>query len=493
MLTIGGIKDTKQTKADLLAIFLFEGSKTHDLSTIPDAKTKKKIETNIKSFDFRGKSGESLVLEGTDKIKRIVLIGMGKKSKMSADKVRGALDQAVKNANRLRVGSLVSAVPVADRYLPNAVEGALLSSYQYSGFYQKEDKDKLHTLKKLDFVTAGKTVNKIVTEAKALFSAVNRSKDLVNTPSNIVTPTYLEQEAKEIAKENKKVKLTVLNEKDAEKLKMYSFLSVGRGSAEPSKMIILNYQGNPKSKQVYGVIGKGITFDSGGISIKPGHGMWLMKIDMAGSAAALGAFRAVINLGLKINLITIVAAAENMPGSKAYRPGDVITASNGKTIEVTNTDAEGRMVLADALIYAQKLGATKLIDIATLTGACIVAFGNVRTAVMSNSDKWAEAYLNSARQTGEKAWQLPMDDEYDDLLKSDICDMINANENRKAGTIVGGKFLEKFIEKNTEWIHLDIAGTSYLDAPSGYLHKNATAVPVRTIVDLLQKEAKGKK
>ncbi|MCG8338230.1 MAG: leucyl aminopeptidase [Proteobacteria bacterium] len=493
MLTIGGIKDAKRKTADLMAIYLFEGSKTHDLSAIPDAKTKKKIEAGISNFEFKGKSGESLVLEGSEAIKRILLIGLGKKGNMSADKVRGALDQAVKNGNRLKVGNLVSAVPAAEKYLVNAVEGALLSSYQFDGFYQKKDKDKANTLQKLDFITTAKAVDKIVNDAKALFSAVNRSKDLVNTPSNIVTPTYLEQEAKEIAKGNKKVKLTVLNEKDAEKLKMYSFLSVGRGSAEPSKMIILNYTGNPKSKQIYGVLGKGITFDSGGISIKPGHGMWLMKADMAGSAAALGVFRAVTNLGLKINLITIVAAAENMPGSKAYKPGDVITASNGKTIEVTNTDAEGRMVLADALVYAQKLGATKLIDIATLTGACIVSFGNVHTAVMSNSQEWAEAYLNSAKQSGEKAWQLPMDDEYNDLLKSDICDMINANENRKAGTIIGGKFLEKFIEKNTEWIHLDIAGTAYLDAPSGYLHKNATAVPVRTIVDLLQKEAKGKK
>ncbi len=493
MLTIGGVKDTKRLKADLLSIYLFENSKTHDLDPIPDPKTKKKVESNIKNFHFKGKSGELLVLEGTDDIKRILLVGMGKKIDLSADKVRGVLDQAIKKANRLKVESLVSVIPAADKYLVNALEGALLSSYQFGGFFQKEDTDRRYTLKRLDFVTTAKNFYKIVNETQALFSAVNRSKDLVNTPSNIVTPSYLELEARDIAGKNKKVQLTVLDEKDAEQLKMYSFLAVGRGSAEPSKMIILNYSGNPKSKQLYGVIGKGITFDSGGISIKPGHGMRMMKADMAGSAAALGVFRAVSNLGLKINLVTIVAAAENMPGSRAYKPGDVITASNGKTIEITNTDAEGRMVLADALVYAQKLGATKLVDIATLTGACITALGNVRTALMSNSEEWAEAYLDSSRHTGEKTWQLPMDDEFDELLKSDICDMINANENKKAGTIVGGKFLEKFIEKNTEWIHLDIAGTAYLDAPSGYLHKNATAVTVRTIVNLLRNEAKGKK
>ncbi len=493
MLTIKGKKQTKQLASDLLAVYLYENAKNHDLSVLPDEKLKKKVAENIKNYGFLAKRSEILILEGTDKIKRIAVFGLGKKNKVTDDTIRGALFQAVKKANELKVKTMISSVPVAEKYLAHAVEGALLSDYQFKGLYQKEDKSRAYTLNSLVFITTAISANRIINEASTIFSAVNRAKDLVNLPSNIVTPTYLEQEAKDIAKTSKKIQFKVLSEEDAEKEKMGSFLAVARGSQEPAKMIILRYNGNPKDKAVYGVIGKGITFDSGGISIKPAHGMAKMKTDMAGSAAALGVFRAVVALDLKVNLVTIVAAAENMPGGKAYRPGDIISASNGKTIEVTNTDAEGRLVLADALVYAQKLGVTKMIDIATLTGACIVALGDIRTAVMSNHKQWVGAYLEAADETGEKAWQLPMDEEYDELIKSDVCDMINANENRKAGSIVGGKFLEKFVKEGIEWIHLDIAGTSYMDSPSGYLHKHATAVPVRTIVNLLKREANKRK
>ncbi len=195
-------------------------------------------------------------------------------------------------------------------------------------------------------------------------------------------------------------------------------------------------------------------------------------------------------MGLKINLIMVVAATENMPSGQAHRPGDILTASNGKTIEIVNTDAEGRLVLADALVLAQKMGADRVIDIATLTGACIVTFGNIHTGLMSNSDAWSGKYLAAAKKSGEKAWPLPMDRDYNELIKSDVSDMVNAVDSGKAGTITAAKLLENFIEEKTEWIHLDIAGTSYLDAPSGYLSKQATGVPVRTLVELLEAEAK---
>lgn len=490
MLKIDARKNSNQLKADLYCLYLFESAKPYDLTSVLNKSLKSKIEKNIVTFQFKGKSKETLLLEGTESIKRVLIIGLGKKKEMSDDVARLALSIAIKKANQLKVESVISAIPAVDKYLVPSVEGAFLADYQFSGYHQKEDKNKVNTAKKLSLLTINKTAGGKVDQLSVVFKAVNQCKDLVNSPSNIVTPTYLEKEAQKIAKINKKAELKVLSEEDAEKENMGGFLAVSKGSEEPAKMIVLSYKGNPRSKQVYGVIGKGITFDSGGLSLKPANGMSLMKSDMAGSAATLAVFRAAIELELKVNLVCIVAAAENMPGGKAYRPSDVITASNGKTIEVTNTDAEGRMVLCDALVYAQKLGVTKAIDIATLTGACIVTFGNVHTGLMANSDEWAKTYLESAGETGEKAWQLPMDKEYGELIKSDISDMINANENRKAGTIVGGKFLEHFIKKGTDWIHLDIAGTSYLDADSGYLQKHSTGVPVRTIINLLQRAEK---
>ncbi len=493
MLSIKTKKTYGQLKANLLCLYTFESAQKPEKLDSLETKLKSKILESLKTFEFKAKAGNTLIIEGNQTFERILIIGLGKKRDFNADGVRLALSQAVKEANRLRVESMVTPVPSAEKFLSACLEGILIADYQFRGMFQKGDKDRRNTLEKVTVISISVAAAKAAEEMQAVFEAINRSKNLINLPSNVVTPTYLEKEATEIAnKYKKKVELKVLNEEDAQKEKMGAFLAVARGSVEPAKMIILRYNGNPKSKVVYSVIGKGITFDSGGISLKPATGMGLMKTDMSGSAAALGAFEATVALGLKVNLITIVAAAENMPGSKAYRPGDIVTASNGKTIEVVNTDAEGRMVLCDALVKAQKLGANRIIDIATLTGACIVTFGDTYTGLMSNDDEWAEAFLESARETGEKAWRLPMDREFFELIKSDICDMINANENRKAGTIVGGKFLEQFVEKGTKWIHLDIAGTAYMESKSGYRDKYATGVPVRTIVNLLKQQQKNK-
>jgi leucyl aminopeptidase len=491
MLKINTKKTYSQLNADLLCLYTFESAQKPEKLDSLDAKLKAKILESLKAFSFKAKPGTSLLIEGTKTFDRVLIIGLGKKRDFDADGVRSALGQAVKEANKLRVDSLVSPIPAGEKFLAAGIEGMLTADYQFKGLFRKEDKDKKNTLTKATIISIAVSASKTVDDLQTVFKAVNNSKDLVNLPSNIVTPTYLEKVAREIAK-NKKVELQVLTEEDAKKEKMGAFLAVARGSVEPARMIVLRYNGNPKSKTVYGVIGKGITFDSGGISLKPASGMGLMKTDMAGSAAAIGAFDAVVDLGLKLNLIAVIAAAENMPGGNACRPGDIVTASNGKTIEVVNTDAEGRMVLADALVYAQKLGANKIIDMATLTGACIVTFGDFYTGLMSNDDQWADAFLQSSVECGEKAWKLPMDKAYNALIKSDICDMVNASEARKAGTIMGGKFLEQFVEKSTKWIHLDIAGTAYMDTPTGYQNKFATAVPLRTIVNLLKQEIKGK-
>lgn len=492
MLSIDVRKNLSQLKSDLLVLFSFEGSKQPEKLDLLDAKLKKKVMDAVKSYPFKGKLKETLILEGSNNHKRILLIGLGKKSGFSSDKARLVSHKLIKQANELKVDSAVSPVPGLDKYFNETVEGALLADYRFKGFFQKEDKDKHNTLKEITLITKNQSAAKSAGELLTVFESVQLAKDLVNLPSNIVNPTYLEKTAREIAKGQTNVSLEVLSETDAEKLKMGSFLAVARGSKEPAKMIVLKYTGNPRNKNYYGVIGKGITFDSGGISLKPSAGMDKMKTDMAGSAAALGTFKAVSALGLKVNLLVVVAAAENMPGGEAYRPGDIITAANGKTIEVINTDAEGRLVLADALVYAQKLGADKIIDIATLTGACLVTFGNIHTGLMGNNDDWTGRYLESSRQTGEKTWELPMDEEYEEMIKSDICDIANLAGERKAGTITGGKFLEQFVEKKTAWIHLDIAGTSYMDSTLGYLDKHATGTPIRTIVNLLKNEKKAK-
>ncbi|MFH2130599.1 MAG: leucyl aminopeptidase [bacterium] len=483
-------KDLTGLKTDLLFVTKFETSKTLEKSDLLGKTVQARIDKAISNYGFAGKKKEILLTEGTDQIRRILIGGLGLKKDFGAETVRLAAYEAVNQANALKVTHLTLMVPGPNRFLKEAVEGVRLAAYQFEGLHQKKDKDQAPTLKSVVCLTREPKAKTVLHEVNTILNGVDLAKNLVNLPANVVTPGYLEKQAEAMAEGRKNVSLNVLSLEEAEKQGMGAFAAVARGSAEPARMIALHYKGNPGSKKAYAIVGKGITFDSGGISLKPSKGMGKMKTDMAGSAAALGAFKAVSELGLKVNLIVVVAATENMPGGRAYRPGDILTASNGKTIEIVNTDAEGRLVLADALVLAQKMGADRVIDIATLTGACIVTFGNIHTALMSNSDAWAKKYLAAAANSGEKTWQLPMDPEYNELIKSEVSDMVNAVETGKAGTITAAKLLENFIEEKTEWVHLDIAGTSYLDAPRGYQSKQATGVPIRTLVELLMEEAK---
>ncbi len=482
-------KDSAGLKTDLLFVTRFENAKKLEKAELLSKTIQTRIEKAVSRYTFKGRKKETLVIEGSAQIKRIVVYGLGTKKEFGADTVRLAAYDAVVQGNHMKVKDMAVVVPGANRFLKETVEGFRLASYRFEGMHQKQDKEKAPTLKNVTCLTREPRAGVVLKSVDTVFGGVDLAKNLVNLPANVVTPRYLEAEARKLAKNNKKVDLKVYSTEEAEKEGMGAFVGVAKGASEPARMIALHYKGNPGNKKTCAIIGKGITFDSGGISLKPAKGLSKMKTDMAGSAAALGAFKAVSELGLKINLITVVAATENMPGGKAYRPGDILTASNGKTIEIINTDAEGRLVLADALVLAQKMGADRVIDIATLTGACIVTFGNIHTGLMSNNENWAGKYMAAARKSGEKAWQLPMDAEYNDLIKSDVSDMVNAVEGGKAGTITAAKLLENFIEKKTEWIHLDIAGTSYLDSPRGYLNNQATAVPVRTLVELMASEA----
>jgi len=480
-------KDCTKVNSDLLCVSIYEQKNSITESKSLEISLSKKISTSIKEYNFKAKWKNTLIIEGNKRFKRVLIIGLGKESEFTDDRARIASYLAIKEANKLKTSS--ATIFDSKEFFKEIIEGINYSLYKFKGIFQKEDKDKQNSVKNITIISNQNNAVSILKEADTVFNAVALCRDLVNLPSNVVTPTYLANEAKKIAK-NKKVQLKVLSLQDAIKLKMGAFAAVAKGSKEPAKMIILEYKGSPKNKEKYAIVGKGITFDSGGISIKPSKGMKEMKTDMGGGAAALSAFKAIVTLGLKVNLITIVAATENLPGGNAFKPGDILTASNGKTIEVISTDAEGRLVLADALVYAQKMGATKIIDLATLTGACIVTFGNIHTALMSNNQKWADNYLKNAENTGEKTWQLPMTPEYDELIKSDICDMVNAVDSRKAGTITAAKLLEQFIEKDTTWLHLDIAGTSYLDNNESYYGKYATGAPVRTLIEVMKGEQK---
>jgi leucyl aminopeptidase len=299
-----------------------------------------------------------------------------------------------------------------------------------------------------------------------------------------MTPTELARRATEMA-QTFGLEIDVLDEARMKELGMGALLGVAQGSAEPAKLIVLSYTPASHSDETVAIVGKGITFDTGGISIKPADGMEKMKYDMAGGATTLGAMRAIAQLKPSVNVLGIVPATENMPGGRAQRPGDVVRSMAGKTIEVINTDAEGRLVLADALAYARKLGATKLVDLATLTGAVSIALGDVYVAVLGNNQDWIDTIIASGKSAGEKFWQLPLDPDYREQIKSEIADIKNVG-GRKAGTITAAYFLREFVEE-TPWAHLDIAGTAWNDSTKPYLSTGPTGVGVRTLVRLVCK------
>jgi leucyl aminopeptidase len=350
----------------------------------------------------------------------------------------------------------------------------------------QESPDKKIAISEFDVVAAGfdaAALERGVARGTILGEAVNFARRLAITPANDMTPSILAAEATAAAK-GASIDIEVLDEERARKEGMGSFLSVAQGSSQPPKFIVMRYDGDPGSKELLALVGKGITFDSGGISIKPADRMEEMKYDMSGGAAVIATMSALGKLKPKVNVVGIVPATENMPGGKATKPGDIVKAMNGKTIEVINTDAEGRLVLADGLCYARKLGATKIVDVATLTGAVVIALGHAAAAAVSNDDAFAKDFLAVVKPTGERFWQMPHYDDYSAQMKSDIADLKNTG-GRAAGTLTAAAFLRAFVEK-TPWIHLDIAGTAYLDNESAWQAKGPTGMPVRSFVALAE-------
>ena len=339
------------------------------------------------------------------------------------------------------------------------------------------------------FVIAGENLessddlNAAVERGRVIGEAANFTRTLVNEPANRMTPSILAQQAREMASRSG-LEFQELQEDEIRNLKMGAFLAVAQGSDQPPRLLVLRYSPpDAPEAPVIGLIGKGITFDSGGISLKPSSNMHEMKTDMAGGATMLGVMQAIAQIKPKVRVIAVIPATENMPSGKACRPGDVVTSMSGKTIEILNTDAEGRLALADSLTYARQLGCNVLIDAATLTGAIVVALGNITTGVFGRDQEWVDRVVASGSETGERMWQMPVDDDYRDLFKSSIADLANTG-GRPGGSITAAMFVGEFAEE-TPWVHLDIAGTVWSNDEKPWLAKGPTGVPVRTLVHLL--------
>lgn len=443
--------------------------------------------------ELTGKRGEMVVVHGFGKIpaKRIVLAGLGAPEKFNLDVLRSTAASAARRARGIGSGELAVAVqqePLAEADAAQAVaEGLILGLYRFDRHLSPPD-DR-HDVDAATLHGAdSEALERGLEIGVILAEATNFCRDLANEPSNILTPTELAARAVQWGQDSG-VEVEILGEAEVAEIGMGSFLGVAKGSNEPAKLIVLRYQGGG-SEPAIGLVGKGITFDTGGISIKPAANMEAMKQDMSGAAAVIAAVGAIARLKLPVNVTAIAPATENMPGGSAIKPGDVLKAMNGKTIEVINTDAEGRLILADALAYADQLGLTPLIDVATLTGACAVALGNVATGVMTNDDDLAQEVIEAGARAGEKLWQLPMYEEYEEQIKSDVADVKNTG-GRLAGAQTAAKLLAMFVG-DRPWAHLDMAGTDDSDKVKGILVKGATGTPVRTLINFVRARAEGR-
>ncbi|MDE2180499.1 MAG: leucyl aminopeptidase [candidate division NC10 bacterium] len=487
-------QDLLSYEGDALLVNLFEGVERPGGSTgAVDRALGGSITAAIRRREFTGKLHERLLLHtvGQLLVARVLVIGLGKQEEFTLDRVRSASAEAMRHLRGVgakTVGSIVHGAGIggldADQAACAITEGALLGLYRFDKYKKSDDNGKkvVRTLTLLERDKARvATMKKGVRRGRILAEAVSFARDLVNEPANTLTPSELAVRAKKMAS-GCGLSIKILERADMKKLGMGALLGVAQGSQEPPKLIEVSYKGR-KVKGTgprLGLVGKGVTFDSGGISIKPSEGMEAMKGDMAGGAAVLAAIKGIAELKLPVDVTVLVPATENLPSGTAQHPGDIVKAMNGKTIEVINTDAEGRLILADALCYACERGLTHLVDVATLTGACIIALGSVRTGAFTNNPELMRQVKQASEAACEKIWELPMDDEYGEQIKSDCADMKNIG-GKKAGPITGAKLLANFVGK-TPWVHLDIAGTAQAEKDSGYQVKGATGAMVRTLI-----------
>ena len=455
------IENSEEKECDLLVVNKFENENTTNNFANKHA---------IDEDNFEGKFLDTYLLPTYQKEKqrKILIIGFGKKEDFNEHRLREAIAKVIKKAQSIEAKTISFKLDgVEFDYSEQFTFGAKIAEYKFDK-YKSEKKDK-----NIDeiFVEANEIE---VRKAEKISEAMTFARNLANEPAQYATPTELAAIANDIGLETK-----IYDKEDCEKMNMGAFLSVSKGSSESPKFIHMKYScDNPKKK--IAIVGKGITFDSGGLDIKPASSMLTMKDDMSGAACVLGVMSVLKEFSPQVEIHGIIAACENMPGCSAYKPGDILTAKNGKTIEVDNTDAEGRLTLADALCYACELGVDEVIDIATLTGACMVALGTQAAGIMGNDDILTDNLINTAQKSGERFWKLPLWEEYSESLKSDIADMKNTGS-RWGGAQTAGVFLQKFV-KDVKWAHIDIAGVAFLDKTQKELSKGASGAGVRTLL-----------
>lgn len=476
-------------------VTLFEGETgLEGVAALLDERSGGLIGEILHRGDFTGRTNQISILytRGDLPVKRIVVVGLGKRPDFSPDRLRGAFAKAAQQIRSLNISEFSTSLNIQnidfplERMAEAAVEGVILGLYQFLPF-KTVDREQSREVAGFTILVAEEGTYKVIRSAaktaEIISAAATFARDIVSTPANEMTPSDLANEARESAK-GKNIRCTVLDAGQMKELGMNALLGVARGSDEPPQLIILEYCGGKKSSPVIALVGKGITFDSGGISIKPSDKMDQMKTDMAGGAAVIAAVRAAAELGLPVNLVGIVPATENLPGGKAYKPGDILKSLSGQTIEVVTTDAEGRLILADALTYASRYKPAAIIDLATLTGACIVALGDHVIGMMGTDDDLKREIREAAELTGEKVWELPLWEEYHELIKGDAADYKNSG-GRAGGAITAAAFLSKFTG-GTPWVHLDIAGPAWLTKEKPYIPKGASGVGVRLLIQFLR-------
>ncbi|TEW52392.1 leucyl aminopeptidase [Psychromonas algicola] len=481
----------EKQRSACIVVGVFEPRRLSHAAEVLDEISEGYLSALLRRGDIEGKVGQVLFLHNVPNVvsERVLLVGCGKERELTETQYKQIIEKTITTLND--TGALEAVCCLTELHIKGrdsywavrqAIEATQDSLYSFDQFKTNKDNTR-RPLRKLTFnISSRKELARAelaLQHGSAIASGMKFCKDLANMPPNICTPYYLSQQAQELDQRFDKITTEVLDTAQMQALEMNSYLAVAQGSANPAYMSIINYQGGPSDQKPIVLVGKGLTFDSGGISLKPGAGMDEMKYDMGGAASVFGAMKAIAKLDLPINVIGVIAGAENMPSSKAYRPGDILTTMSGQTVEVLNTDAEGRLVLCDALTYVERFEPECVVDIATLTGACIMALGHNISALMSPHKGLTHEILSASTQSGDKAWQLPMDEDYQKQLDSPFADMANIG-GRPAGSITAACFLSRFTKAYT-WAHLDIAGTAWRSGPT----KGATGRPVSLLTQFV--------
>jgi len=492
----GNSQPINKVDAEALAVAVFKDEKADDgVLKVLDKAADGLISSVIKSEEFAAKEGETAYFHLTDtslRARRLLLIGCGDRSDYKARQISqmaGTAARFLRSKNAKTIAIVPRGEGEVEKTAQWTISGAVMGLFEPDKYRTKEKEER--QVDRFEVVIEGadkKVLERGAERGRIIGESANFTRDMANEPGGYMTPTAMAERAKKMAREVG-LSVDVLDQKQIEKLGMGSFLGVSRGSDEPPKLIVLKYTPPKKTKSdgLLALVGKGITFDSGGISLKPGENMELMKYDMTGAATVIGTMLAIAQLKPAVPVLGVAPCCENLPSGKATKPGDVLRAMTGKTIEVINTDAEGRLILADAIAYAKKLGATQIIDMATLTGAVSIALGDVHTAILGTDQKLIDSFIDAGKAVGENFWQLPLDKEYTNQIKSDIADIKNVG-GKKAGTITATAFLKEFAD-GVSWAHLDIAGTAWGDPATPYRSKGPTGVAVRTLVEFIERSA----